>query len=123
MTRDYTPAVFTRDNPCTKVEIHNCFASTGRYADTPVVEAKTIIGENVPKYLLREEYVVVRLIGGVDHYCLTPDGRKWLQEGILRYLELHPERVTECVNLPPGYASPAKAPTGAQGRIIRRTRA
>lgn len=96
-------AVFTKENPCTKIEIHNCFSRGGVYANQPLVQAQTIIGENCPKYLIKSGYVVVRTIAQVDHYCLTPEGDNWLRLGIRRYLTIHPERLGECIELPPGF--------------------
>ncbi len=135
---DYTPAVFTKDNPCTKVEIWNAFFSEGKFRATPVVVARTIIGINTPKYLLREGFIFEQLIGGVDYYCVTEDGASWMRNGILRYLELHPERRGDCNELPDSVAparvsvavpqrtrrTPPPAPVAppATSRIVRRTR-
>lgn len=134
---DFKPKVFTRDNPCTKVDLHNCFFRGGRYVNRPVIEAKTEIGENAPKYLIREGLVVLRDIGGVDTYCVTPKGDQWLRTGIVRYLELHPERLKDCTFPPPGVKhaqavakkvaarvvrTTAQPPKPAAPRLIRRTR-
>ena len=134
---DRKPKVFTRDNPCTKVDLHNCFYHGGQYVNRPVIEAKMEIGENAPKYLIREGLVVLRTIGQVDMYCVTPKGDQWLRTGIVRYLELHPERLEDCTFPPPGVkhaqtvakkaaAKAAKASAKpvpvAPRRIIRRTR-
>lgn len=106
---------FTRDNPCTKVEIHNCFWVVDKYKAQPVVHAKTQIGDNVPKYLMREGYLEEKTMGGVDFYRLTPDGEHWLRDGLKRFLELHPERISDVVS------SPLKANAApARRRIIRR---
>lgn len=128
---EFTPKHFTKDNPCTKVDLHNCFYRGGRYVNRPVVEAKTEIGENAPKYLIRENLVVVREIAGVDTYVLTPEGDSWLRTGILRYLALHPERAKDCKFPPPGYRSvapqvrrtrPSAAPVSPPPRAIVRRR-
>lgn len=130
---DLKPKVFTRDNPCTKVDLHNCFFRGGRYVNRPVVEAKAEIGENAPKYLIREGLVVMREIGGVDTYCVTPKGDQWLRTGIVRYLELHPERLRDCTFPPPGVkhaqavakkvaAKAVKASASAHRHIVRRSR-
>lgn len=128
-----TPKQFTKDNPCTKVDLHNCFFHGARYVNRPVVEAKMEIGENAPKYLIREGYVVVRMIDNVDYYCLTPLGDAWLRTGILRYLTLHPEKAADCKFLPPGFTrspmqaraarrAPATPSVASPRRIIRRTK-
>lgn len=114
------PKVFTKDDPCTKVDLHNCFYEGGRYVNRPVVEAKAVIGENAPKYLIREEFVVVRTIGNVDYYCLTPEGDEWLRRGILKYLDNHPERFADCTYPPPGYGKGSPAAAVARRVIVRR---
>lgn len=100
MSAEYVTAVFTREAPCTKIEIWNCFYHTNQFVDRKVIEARTLIGLNVPKFLLREGYVEVRTSMGADWYVLTPAGREWLTAGTVRYLELHPERAGECNSLP-----------------------
>lgn len=103
MSERFPVAKFTRDNPCTKVHLHNCFYKGGKYIPRPVVEAKSEIGENAPKYLIREGYATIRLIDGVDYYVLTEDGDNYLRNGIQRYLTLHPEHERDCKELPMGY--------------------
>lgn len=108
-------AKFTRDQPVTKVELWNCFTdATGQWRARSVVEAKSEIGDNAPKYLKREGFMEEQLIGGVDTYILTWRGKGWLRSGTVRYLELHPERIADCRN-PPRRQSVA-------GRVLRRTR-
>ena len=134
MTEQYTPAVFTKENPCSKVELHNCFYRGGKYVARPVVEARTVIGVNAPKFLIREGYVIQNSIKGVDFYCPTPAGREWLEKGIARYLGLHPERALDCAELPQGFGGQLvkRTPTGAakppaevverRPRLIRRSK-
>lgn len=122
---DYKPAKFTRDNPVTKVELHNCFYKQGRYIDRPVVDAKREIGENAPKYLVSRGYARVRTEKSVDYYSLTADGNNWLRQGILRYLALHPERLIDVREKPAGFvpAKPQKASTSPKpSKVITRTR-
>jgi hypothetical protein len=121
--------VFTRDDPCTKVHLWNCFTDArGNLIDRPMVDAKMEIGDNAPKYLIREGYVRARIIGGVDWYVLTESGKTWLRDGTIRYLELHPEARKDCRN-PPGKPAPvgrrtrpAKPPETPVKRVIRRLR-
>lgn len=122
---EFKPARFTRDNPVTKVELHNCFYKHGRYIDRPVVEAKTEIGENAPKYLVSRGYARVRTEKNVDYYSLTADGNNWLRQGILRYLALHPERLIDVRERPAGYVPPSPQKAAASPKastVIRRTR-
>ena len=108
------PRVFTREQPCTKIDLHNAFFRGGSYRDTPVVDARAVIGINAPKYLLREGIVIERLSDGVDWYVLTAKGRGWLRTGIIRFLELHPERAGDCIE------PPFSRNSGVVRRVLRR---
>jgi hypothetical protein len=90
-----TPAKFTRENPCTKVHIWRAFRRAGQYPDIPVVEARSIIGIPASKYLVTKGYALTKHLKGVDLYRLTTDGIKWLEAGLRRHLELHPEQRAE----------------------------
>ena len=103
MNTKYTPKVFSREEPCTKIDLFNCFFKLGKYVDRMVIEAHAEIGLNAKKYLFREGYAALTTERGVEYYRLTQDGREWLSKGVLRYLELHPERALDCVESPPGY--------------------
>jgi hypothetical protein len=128
MVRLYEPKVFTRENPCTKIDLHNCFYSSGAYRPRKVIEARMEIGLNAPKYLIREGYVTERHYEGADWYCPTPEGDAYLRNGILRFLVLHPDRARECKELPPGYvrtaakkaAKTSPTPPAAAPRIVHR---
>lgn len=113
-------AKFHRDNPCTKVELWNCFfdQKTRRFVARPLVDAKRLIGDNAPKYLRREEYMREFLRDGIDWYELTESGRAWLHKGIVRYLELHPERKSEAGYIPsqPGAVQAVKPPATVRRR-------
>jgi len=116
---------FTRDDPCTKVEIHNCFFDGHRYNKKAVVDAKMEIGDNVPKYLTREGFMDTLHHAGVDYFVLTGDGEDWLRDGLARFLTLHPERTADVrgpklsrrIRRAIAPAEPAKPPT--MRRIIR----
>lgn len=111
-------AKFTRDAPCTKVHLWNCFGGEG---PVPVVDAKAIVGENAPKYLLREKYITQTSRAGVDYYSITKDGREWLTTGVRRYLALHPEDAAFLTREVPGMNT-NKAGTSSATRVIRRVR-
>lgn len=118
-------AKFTRDNPCTKVHLWNCFRTATGYATVTVVEAKMNIGDNAPKYMLKSGYLRQYMRAGVDYYVLTPEGIEWLEAGIVRHLELHPEDYQDCVFSPPGIkpkAPRAPAPKASGSSVIIRRR-
>lgn len=102
--------VFNRDDPCTKVDLHNCFyLGGGTPQPRPVVEARGEIGLNAIKYLKREGYAVEYENEGVDYWELTADGVEWLRKGLARHLELHPE-------------ARALLMRTRTGKVVRRTR-
>lgn len=87
--------VFTRDDQCTKVHIWNCFITPGGLKRVAVVHSRSKIGLNTPKYLKREAYVDVVNEKGVEYYQLTAEGEKWLRDGLIRHLEIHPDQVPD----------------------------
>ncbi|ALT58077.1 hypothetical protein FDG94_gp084 [Pseudomonas phage SM1] len=84
--------VFTRERPCDKVDLYLCFTNGGgAYVPRAVVEARGEIGLNAIKYLKKNGLAVQFESGSVDYWQLTPPGEQWLQEGLARFLELHPD--------------------------------
>lgn len=101
------PKVFTKENPCTKLDIWNCFRTASGFAGVSVVLAQSIIGKNVPRVMEREGRVVVRERHGEEYYALTEEGKEWLYEGFRRYLKNHPADVAKATCIPPewGYTA------------------
>jgi|SRR5471030_1188101 len=83
--------VFTRDNPCTKVDLFNCFKGEDQFVARAVVETRGEIGLNAPKYMVKNGFVRRYDSGNIEYYELTDEGRDWLIAGLKRHLELHPE--------------------------------
>lgn len=90
---------FTREDPCTKVHIWNCFMGAGGFKPVAVVHSRAEIGLNTPKYLKREGFVEVIEDKGVEYYRLTAEGEDWLRKGLNRHLELHPADVENVLHL------------------------
>ena len=86
---------FTRENPCTKIDIHNCFFDGRTFVARPVVETRGEIGLNTPKYLLKNEYATATHERGIDYLSLTQAGKEWLEDGLRRFIALHPERAAD----------------------------
>ncbi len=99
--------VFTRDDPCTKVDLWNCFAIPGGFRRRAVIEARGEIGINAIKYLTREGYAKVRHDGQVDYWELTPAGIDWLVKGTARFIQLNPTRERELL-VPLNSGKPAR---------------
>lgn len=87
--------VFTKDAPCRKVDLWNCFINPTGLGLVLVVASRGKIGLNAPKYLRKKEFVGVATISGAEYYGLTDEGKKWLTDGLKRELELHPEWIPE----------------------------
>lgn len=83
--------VFSREAPCSKVDLANCLLAGGQAVERAVVEARGEIGLNAIKYLRREGYAEAYHRAGVDWWKLTPEGVEWLAKGLARHLELHPD--------------------------------
>lgn len=91
--------VFTKENPCSKVDIWNCFISAAGLNRVTVVASRSKIGLNTPKYLKRELYVTVETDKSVEYYELTFTGIEWLKKGLKRHLELHPEERAQVLHI------------------------
>ncbi len=114
------PAVFTRESPCTKVHIWNCFRQGGKFVSVPVVQAQSVIGVNVPKYLLREGYARTLALKGVDYYALTATGQTWLQDGVVGHLKRHPSDAALLMESVPGGPEVTASGTPASPVVVRR---
>ena len=94
------PKVFTKDRPCSKVEIWNCFRGPRNWRSRPIVDARAVIGCNVPNVLIKAGRARMSSSGRVDTIALTEEGREWLKTGLKRYLVNNPQRASEAKNLP-----------------------
>lgn len=110
---------FTKDEPCTKLDIWNCFVAVrGGFREVPVIEAWGIIGRNVPRVMERSGYLIHKSGGAGgemrETYSLTEAGKQWLDKGFRNYLRNHPLHASRARVLP----SEARAPAATR-RIVR----
>lgn len=84
------PAVFTRQHPCTKLHLWNCFRGRRGFLTVPVVQAQALIGVNAPRVMERAGNLTRVVLRNVDYYRLTPEGEAWLTNGASAYLRNHP---------------------------------
>jgi hypothetical protein len=98
-------AVFTKDEPCTKRHIWNCFRGKRGFRKVVVPDAHAIIGVNAPKNMLKRGYVCILTQGNKESYELTEAGKEWLTKGIAGYIKRHPEDVKRVENLPKSLAA------------------
>lgn len=94
------PAVFTRSNPCTKLDIWNCFRGVRGFKRVQVDEAHAVIGVNAPRNMLTNGYVTVIEKGNSEYYALTNTGVTWLSVKFKNYLRNHPASRGSAVNVP-----------------------
>ncbi len=95
--------VFTRDNPCTKLHIWNCFRGVRGFKKVDVAHAQSIIGVNAPRNMLSKGYATITETAGVEYYQLTKYGTEWLMTGLKSYLKNHPNDVKKAKNTPRGF--------------------
>lgn len=107
--------VFTREAPCTKVDIFLCFSKGGEYVKVPVIQGRGIIGLNTPKYLIKKGLMYEMTQGGIDYWHLSMAGEEWLTAGLARHLELHPEDASRL----PGRAGKVSKPQPRARRMTR----
>lgn len=95
--------VFTKEQPCTKLDIWNCFRFGNSFGSVQVGIVHSKIGVNVPRVMERNGHLtkqtVVARAGGL-HYALTPSGEEWLERGFRSYLRNHPSHVHLATYLP-----------------------
>ncbi|MCK5307112.1 MAG: hypothetical protein KAJ73_00740 [Zetaproteobacteria bacterium] len=82
---------FTKEDPCTKLEIWNCFRSQRGFLQIQIAVAESIIGENVPRFMIKEGRLEWVEEDHIEYYRLTDEGRKWLLRGFANYLKRHPK--------------------------------
>ncbi len=81
---------FTKESPCTKKDLWQCFRGPAGYRRVLVVVAHSQIGVNAPRVMERNGYLVQEVTAKGDYYALTEDGRVWLEKGIRAYVKNHP---------------------------------
>lgn len=95
-----TVAVFTRDNPCTKLDLWNCFRSRRGFRQVQVAEAKSRIGANAPRGMISNGRLETVHTANTESYRLTKAGVEWLRTGISHFIKNHPDRAEEAIHVP-----------------------
>jgi hypothetical protein len=106
---------FSRAEPCTKLDIWNAFRGKRGFVRVLVVDARAVIGANVPKILLEKGRILHTTSGSGEFYELTEKGAAWLEEGMNNYVEQHPEDLIR-VKHPRTSWLPKTAPVRARRR-------
>ena len=95
--------VFTRDNPCTKLDVWNCFRGSRGFRRVQVDEAHSIVGLNAPRNMLKNGYITIVEHRQSEYYALTASGVKWLSSRFKKYLERHPNDRKRAKNVPKSF--------------------
>lgn len=95
MSKKYQVKVFSRENPCNKADIWNCFRSRAGFRIVPVAEAKSILGANAPRVMLKAERIEKVTHKGNECLRLTKAGEKWSKKGVISFLRNHEDRRSE----------------------------
>lgn len=98
---------FTKQNPCNKKDIHNCFVATRmvrgnntKYIKRTLVSTYEAIGKRVTGLLVSNERAVIYSENNIDYCMLTDEGKNWLDKGIRAWIANHSSRVNEVINPP-----------------------
>lgn len=108
--------VFTKQKPCTKKDIWNCFRGPTGFLKVQVDDAHAEVGVNVPRVMERQGYLVKESLPKGDYYYLTSMGQSWLENGIKSFLRNHPAEAKNVRNIP----RPKAAKVG--NRLVRTRR-
>lgn len=87
--------VFTRDAPCNKAILWQCFRGPMGFRRVQVIVAQSQIGANAPRVMERNGHLVRNNTPQGDFYTLTESGREWLTKGISAYVKNHPSERAE----------------------------
>lgn len=90
--------VFTRERACNKADIWNCFRARSGFRIVEKQEAKSIVGANAPRVMLKEGRIEEVEHKGKDCFRLTKKGQQWATKGVTAFLRNHPDLKAEVKN-------------------------
>ena len=91
MSDQYEVRVFTKQDPCNKSHLWECFRGRRGFIQVTLPRAWSIIGKNAPKNMLARGYVEILNTRRGEVYKLTPSGEDWLTKGYENYCKRHPQ--------------------------------
>lgn len=84
---------YCKSNPCSKVDIYNCFRTRRGYRRVSMDEVKTEhLGLNVPRRLLENGRADTVIHEGVEYMFLTEAGKTWIERTLPPYLKRNPHK-------------------------------
>lgn len=94
------PRKFTKQRPCNKKDIWNCFRGPRGFVRVETAQAKSVIGVNAPRVMLGRECLMMETVKSVEYYALTDYGKEWLTKGIVSFIKNHADEVGDIFYLP-----------------------
>lgn len=94
----FTTRVFTRERACNKADIWNCFRARSGFRIVAKDEARSIVGANAPRVMLKAGRIEEVEHKGKTCLKLTKKGEKWATNGVTSYLRNHPDQKAEVKN-------------------------
>ena len=95
MAKKYTVKIFSRDNACNKADIWNTFRTRAGFRIVAIDEAKSTLGANAPRVMLKAKRIEKVAHKGKDCFRLTKTGEKWSRKGVVAFLRNHEDRRSE----------------------------
>lgn len=90
--------VFSREAPCTKMHIWNCFRARSGFRIVEKQEARSIVGANAPRVMLKEGRIEEVEHKGKSCLRLTKKGQAWATNGVTAFLRNHPDQKGDVKN-------------------------
>jgi hypothetical protein len=94
----FVTKVFTKDEPCNKKDIWNCFRARSGFRIVAKDEAKSIVGANAPRVMLKAGRIEEVEHKGKTCLKLTKKGEAWATNGVTSFLRNHPDQKAEVKN-------------------------
>ncbi len=90
--------VFTREEACNKMHIWNCFRARSGFRIVEKQEAKSHVGANAPRVMLKAKRIEEVEHKGKTCLKLTKKGEAWATKGVTAYLRNHPDQKAQVKN-------------------------
>jgi hypothetical protein len=94
----FTTKVFTREAACNKMHIWNCFRARSGFRIVEKQEAKSHVGANAPRVMLKAGRLEEVTHKGKTCLKLTKKGEKWATAGVTSFLRNHPDQKADVKN-------------------------
>ena len=90
--------VFTREEACNKMHIWNCFRARSGFRIVEKQEARSHVGANAPRVMLKANRLEEVEHKGKTCLKLTKKGEAWATKGVTAFLRNHPDQKGDVKN-------------------------